>query len=209
MVLVYTQSIVICSRCFCGGYDSQMIKNRSVWSDIVVVCVSGSALLLTSLSYAAPTYLDMNERSLGIIEKKYGPPARRRVAKWTKSLNHLSQRRIPDHRLMQFANDYFNSVKWRWDIDHWGQEDYWATPVETLATNAGDCEDFSIGKYFSLINTGVDAGKLRITYVKALDYDLAHMVLAYYPKPNAEPFILDNINKTCLLYTSPSPRDRG
>lgn len=140
----------------------------------------------------------MNERSLNIIGHKYGKPARRRVDSWAKSLNDLSRRRLPDKRLIAFANDYFNRVEWKWDIDHWGQEDYWATPVETLATNAGDCEDFSIGKYFSLISTGVDTSKLRITYVKALEYNLAHMVLAYYPAPNAEPLILDNINKTIL-----------
>jgi len=39
--------------------------------------------------------------------------------------------------------------------------------------------------------------KLRITYVKELViYNQAHMVLAYFPTPDAEPLILDNINMT-------------
>jgi len=42
---------------------------------------------------------------------------------------------------------------------------------------------------------GLDTAKLRITYVKATTLNQAHMVLAYYASPNAEPLILDNLNK--------------
>ncbi len=35
--------------------------------------------------------------------------------------------------------------------------------------------------------------KLRITYVRALELGESHMVLAYYPTPDADPLILDNI----------------
>ena len=40
------------------------------------------------------------------------------------------------------------------------------------------------------------ADKLQITYVKEIRvYNEAHMVLAYFATPDAEPVILDNINK--------------
>ena len=42
---------------------------------------------------------------------------------------------------------------------------------------------------------GLDTAKLRIHYVKATTLNQAHMVLAYYSTPNAEPPILDNLNK--------------
>ena len=77
--------------------------------------------------------------------------------------------------------------------------DYWATPLEMFGKGAGDCEDFSIGKYASLLALGVAPDKLRITYVKARlggpdsSVSQAHMVLAYYPAPSAEPQILDNL----------------
>ena len=133
------------------------------------------------------------------VEKRYGSEARERVSGWKNLLNELAEQ-IPeeDAELIRQANDYFNQVEWLWDIDHWGQEDYWATPIETLATNGGDCEDYSIGKYFSLSSVGMATSKLRITYVKALEYNLAHMVVAYYATPSAEPLILDNINNTIL-----------
>ncbi|WP_197479414.1 transglutaminase-like cysteine peptidase, partial [Oleiphilus sp. HI0132] len=69
----------------------------------------------------------------------------------------------------------------------------WATPLEFLATNAGDCEDFSIAKYFTLREMGIPDDMIKITYVKALELNQAHMVLAYYPTPDAEPLILDNL----------------
>ena len=38
---------------------------------------------------------------------------------------------------------------------------------------------------------------LQITYVKEVNlYNEAHMVLAYFPSPDAEPLILDNVNKS-------------
>ncbi|HCR47360.1 MAG TPA: sulfate adenylyltransferase, partial [Marinobacter hydrocarbonoclasticus] len=79
------------------------------------------------------------------------------------------------------------------DIRHWGQEDYWATPVELLTTNGGDCEDFSIAKYLTLRAMGVPDDQLRIIYVKALELNQAHMVLAWYETPGSDPLILDNL----------------
>lgn len=156
-------------------------------------------LFITAQLSAAPNYRHISDSVLERVEKKYGDDARQRVSSWRDLLNKLAQQLPPeDAEYIRAANDFFNQVEWLWDIDHWGQQDYWATPIETLATNGGDCEDYSIGKYFSLTSVGMSTTKLRITYVKALEYDLAHMVLAYYAMPSSEPLILDNINKTIL-----------
>ena len=64
---------------------------------------------------------------------------------------------------------------------------------EMLGSNGGDCEDFTIAKYFTLKELGVPIRRLRLTYVKALSLNQAHMVLAYYLEPNAVPLILDNL----------------
>lgn len=148
---------------------------------------------------AMPSYRHINDRALTAIENTYGRTAKNRIARWSQTLDRFASSELSsDDELMRFANNYFNQVEWKWDLEHWGVEDYWATPVETLGTYAGDCEDFSIGKYFSLISMGMDTNKLRITYVKALELNLAHMVLAYYPTPQSEPLILDNINRSIL-----------
>jgi predicted transglutaminase-like cysteine proteinase len=77
-------------------------------------------------------------------------------------------------------------------------EDYWASPLETLQQGRGDCEDFAIAKYFSLLATGVPAAQLRLVYVRLQlggpgGPSQAHMVLAYYADAQAEPLILDNL----------------
>lgn len=73
------------------------------------------------------------------------------------------------------------------------EKDYWATPLEMLSIGAGDCEDYSIAKYFTLKELGVDESKLRITYVKAIEIDQAHMVLTYFETKRSVPLVLDNL----------------
>ena len=94
------------------------------------------------------------------------------------------------------VNDFFNQrIGFRSDHELYGVSDYWASPMETLARGAGDCEDFAIAKYFTLVASGVSQKKLRMVYVRAMDMGLAvpHMVLAYYPTPEADPWVLDNL----------------
>lgn len=101
---------------------------------------------------------------------------------------------------LQKVNQFFNrKIIYTDDIEAWGQSDYWATPLESLAKKKGDCEDFVIAKYFSLRNLNIPDTQLRLVYVKARiggvnsSITQAHMVLAYYPTADAEPVILDNL----------------
>jgi len=96
-------------------------------------------------------------------------------------------------KLIQVNNFFNQQISFANDINLWGVKDYWATPYEVLSKGAGDCEDYSIAKYYSLIKLGVPEHKLRITYVKALKYNQAHMVLSYFSHPHAIPTILDNL----------------
>ena len=96
-------------------------------------------------------------------------------------------------------NQFFNRrIAFASDSEVWGQLDYWASPLEMLGKGRGDCEDYVIGKYFSLLVAGVPVAKLRLVYVRATiggpaGEVVAHMVLAYYATPGAEPLILDNL----------------
>lgn len=96
-------------------------------------------------------------------------------------------------------NDFFNRrIVFATDREVWAEEDYWASPLEMLGKGRGDCEDYVIGKYFSLLLADVPMAKLRLVYVQARvggpdGEQVAHMVLAYYAAPGAEPLILDNL----------------
>ena len=80
------------------------------------------------------------------------------------------------------------------DSKLWGISNYWATPIEFIGVNGGDCEDYSIAKYFTLLELGIADEKMRITMVKAVKLNQYHMVLAYYETPSAMPLILDNLD---------------
>ena len=108
------------------------------------------------------------------------------------SLQHSGTDHLPLlHQVNEFVHAYFTYAE---DQRQFGKEDYWVSPAEMLASRQGDCEDFAIAKYFSLVRMGVPSEKLRLTFVKALTQNQAHMVLAYYPSPSAQPLILDNLD---------------
>lgn len=107
---------------------------------------------------------------------------------------------VTDLDRLKKTNEFVNrAVAFGDDLQVWGQVDYWATPLETLGRSAGDCEDYAIAKYFTLLELGIAPEKLRLIYVRAKtgtsDNVLmqAHMVLAYYAQPEAEPLVLDNL----------------
>lgn len=138
------------------------------------------------------------ERVIQAVQQRYGSHAADAVRDWNDALN-LFQRGTEQNKL-KYVNEYFNrKLRFDADLKVWGQEDYWATPIEALIKESGDCEDYAIAKYFSLKFSGVPVSKLRITYVKALiggtgsNITQAHMVLTYYSTPDAEPLVLDNL----------------
>lgn len=141
-------------------------------------------------------FLDFTAQSLDKIEAEYGVRARSQVETWSRLTNKLQNEPIDDQ--LYEINNFFNEIPYYTDKEHWGQSDYWATPVEMLGTNGGDCEDYVIAKYFSLRALGVPDSKMRMMFVTALRQNQAHMVLAYYPEPNSIPLILDNINPRIL-----------
>lgn len=147
-------------------------------------------ILLLTLSVAGLAF-EIEEELLTEVETEFGAAARLRLESW-QALSERARDLSQEQQLEQ-VNRFFNQVPFVSDIEHWGEEDYWATPIELLATFAGDCEDYSIAKYLSLRSLGITEEQLRITYVKARELNQAHMVLAYYATPEAEPLILDNL----------------
>lgn len=124
------------------------------------------------------------------------PQTRARVEQWKALISDGTE--WTDIKKLTKVNEFVNQFSFVDDIQHWQQEDYWATPLQTLVTKGGDCEDFAIAKYFTLTAMGMDEEKLRLTYVKALKVNKAHMVVSYFNQPKAEPLVLDNLNENIL-----------
>ena len=103
---------------------------------------------------------------------------------------------LDDEGQLAAVNIFFNRrIVFAEDIDAWGQADHWASPLEALALGRGDCEDYAIAKYFSLVALGMPVARLRMVYVRAQTDagSQPHMVLAYYAQAHSEPLILDNL----------------
>jgi predicted transglutaminase-like cysteine proteinase len=136
--------------------------------------------------------LDVLQQS---FQQRWGAAALPKFDAWRKLLA-ISD--ATDAERLKRVNTFFNrQIQFSEDSVVWGQSDYWATPLEILGQGAGDCEDFAIAKYFTLLQLGVQPDKLRLIYVRAKtgtsDAIQAHMVLAYYATPEAEPQVLDNL----------------
>ncbi len=157
-----------------------------------ISCLIFPCLLLLMIS-SLSAELIINQKILQKINQQYGNTAMNRAIAWRKLLITVKQVK-DDKKKLTLINDFFNQkIDFVNDIDHWQKKDYWATPLEFVASGAGDCEDFAIAKYFSLLATGVAEEKLRITYVKAIKQKQAHMVLTYFATPQAIPLVLDNL----------------
>jgi predicted transglutaminase-like cysteine proteinase len=114
-----------------------------------------------------------------------------------------------DAARLQAVNRFFNErVRFATDLAVWGEEDHWASPLETLHKGRGDCEDFAIAKYAALLAAGVTPARMRLVYVRAQIESPGqpptaqpHMVLAYQAQPGDDPLILDNLRPDVLPAT--------
>lgn len=166
----------------------------------ITTCVLSVGLLLNGLALALQ--FDTGH-IMQYARNHHGERVAARVADWLALMENSAA--LPERERLRAVNDFWNRrVRGGDDIHIWDKADYWATPLETLSQGAGDCEDFVIAKYFSLIRAGVDPQKLRFIYVRARigtvggGETIAHMVLGYYPTPDAEPLVLDNLSSSIV-----------
>ncbi len=149
----------------------------------------GLLLIIFTLLLAEPY---VSKAIIDAIEKKYGAQAKNRFELLNATLEKLKNR--SDLEKLKEVNDFYNDVPYLSDKKNWKLGDYWATPLEFLGRDRGDCEDYVIAKYFALRYLGVDSKKLYFSYVKSLKYKQAHMVLTYFETPKSIPLVLDNYN---------------
>ncbi len=159
-----------------------------------------AALLLSLAAWCIAATLDPDALQQQLIAR-FGPARVNLLKDW----QHLVSTAKPlvEETKLKRINDFFNqNVAFDDDLSIWQQSDYWATPLETIGKGRADCEDFAIAKYYSLRLAGIADNKMRLIYVKAKlkvptgVIQQAHMVLAYYATPGAEPQVLDNLDTT-------------
>ena len=179
-------------RIHAGAYP----QRRPGWLRYLALLAIGASVVLAATRELGFSR-SVTPRLVEHLAARFGAGSRTRIGDWQEFVRAFPAERRQfsgnEIELLNSVNTFFNRLPFVTDLAHWGVEDYWATPAEALASNGADCEDFSIAKYFTLKELGVPIERLRITYVKAVRLNQAHMVLAYYPARNAVPLILDNL----------------
>lgn len=163
----------------------------------IMLSIKPIHILLLSMFFLSAIYAEPKTKLDGLkivsaLKESYGKRAAKRGAAWLSLMQ--SDAGLSENDSLEKVNRFFNLFHFIDDIKLWGVNNYWATPVEFIGANGGDCEDYSIAKYFTLLELGIADEKLRITMVKAVNLDQYHMVLAYYDTPASIPLILDNID---------------
>jgi len=167
-------------------------KGNSSYKKVCLLALIILTLVISGL-YAAPPKKLNQAYITSTLEARYGLRAGKRVKAWFNIL--ATAKGLSEKQKIIKVNRFFNMFRFVDDIKLWGDKNYWATPMEFIGVNGGDCEDFSIAKYFTLLQLGVAEDKLRITMVKATTVNQYHMVLAYYPTPGSVPLVLDNLDR--------------
>lgn len=163
------------------------------------LCLISLFLLATNL-FAELIDADIENKA----EKKYGPFAKNRFVAIDKDL--LKElKNANDIKKLNVVNLWVNGIKYKSDKATYGVDDYWATLYEFVGKNQGDCEDYTIAKYYILKELGIDPKRLKFTYVIYKDkkgQQISHMVLSYLkvpiPKSKEDFLILGNNNRLVL-----------
>lgn len=163
--------------------------------------------LCLSLLVLSPSWLNaelITKKIESDAEKKYGNFAKNRFAAINKELLH-ELKSASDTKKLNVVNTWVNYIEYKSDQQVYGKSDYWATLYEFVGKNKGDCEDYTIAKYYILKELGVDPKRMKFTYVVYKDRKgkkVSHMVLSYLrvPKPKSKKdiLILDNNNRLIL-----------
>lgn len=96
------------------------------------------------------------------------------------------------------VNDFFNRWPYKQDQELYGVSEYWATPREFMA-RSGDCEDYSIAKYFALRKLGFEKEELRVVILMDQIRGIGHAVLAIYAEDDI--LILDSLSNLILPHS--------
>lgn len=69
------------------------------------------------------------------------------------------------------------SIRYTEDIDEFGLDDYWRTPIAAIQAGRGVCEDYAIAKYTVLREAGMPVEDRQLVLVRDILRKREHMVL--------------------------------
>lgn len=116
----------------------------------------------------------------------------KRLAKYEEIKSQTKKLEI--NKKISQINFFINGTLSEFDNQTFGIDDYWMTPKEFMIKGYGDCEDYAITKYFTLLELGVKKENLYFAVVDVKGSADSHMVLLYVENKNSSPLVLDNLS---------------
>lgn len=149
--------------------------------------------LVVTLSFSQNFKLNPNFKS-----KKSSPEAKNILIDYERFINSLKHK--PTVEKLKLTNSYLNSLNAHFD-GRSANDDYWSSRGEFLSRGGGDCEDYAIGKYYTLKDMGFKDKNMCLMVVKERYSGYYHMVLAVWQDEKKVPQILDNLSFKILPLT--------
>lgn len=155
-------------------------------------------LFLFSNSFAYE--FKLNQKDKNLIEKSTQKSfILKRLAKYEEVRNKA--RNLDINKKLTQINLFINGSLAEFDNASMGIDDYWMTPKEFFIKGHGDCEDYVIAKYFTLLELGVKKENLYPAIVKVEGSASLHLVLLYVEDKNKSPLVLDNLSFKILPFS--------
>ena len=153
-------------------------------------------LFSNSLAYE----FKLNQKDKNLIEKSTQKSfILKRLAKYEEVRNKA--RNLDVNKKLTQINLFINGSLAEFDNASMGIDDYWMTPKEFFIKGHGDCEDYVIAKYFTLLELGVKKENLYPAIVKVEGSASLHLVLLYVEDKNKSPLVLDNLSFKILPFS--------
>lgn len=146
----------------------------------------------------------VTKKEIKQLQKDYGGRSGERLSNWNNLMK--SVRNKPAKVKARKINSYFNQYRYKYDTTVEDGKvlrkgDYWRTFKNFVGQLGGDCDDYALAKYHSLVKLGVPKNKLQLWLGSYRSKKLNHMVLAYYVDNSRDPLILDNNTRTPIKYS--------
>ena len=153
--------------------------------------------LIIFLNYAMAYEFKLNEKDIAYINNS---------DKKSFILNRINKYEnlkieVKDYELIRklsHINSFINKIFPIHDISTQASIDYWATPKEFLLQGHGDCEDYAIAKYFTLLELGIKKENLYFAVVNVKGAKSLHMVLLYLENKGSTPLVMDNLSSKVI-----------
>lgn len=109
----------------------------------------------------------ITKKTMKLFGKIYGKDALNRLLYIENIIIDLKDESL--FKKLSTIDQLVNRIHFMTDNEHWGKNNYWATPLETIGTNYGDTEDIALLKYILMVKVGINPRDIRFIQ-KAIPY---------------------------------------